>query len=96
MSEQLSFDGVEASPQPADGLFFAVLPDEAAAVEISRVSRCRSRAQGLKGKPILAEGLHISLHSIGDYAGLPRGIVAARCEAGLRWRCRCSTSRLIV
>jgi len=52
MSEQLSFNGVGASPQPADGLFFAVLPDEIAAAEISRVSRCQSRAHGLKGRAV--------------------------------------------
>jgi len=82
MSGQLSFAWVGASPRPVDGLFFAVLPDEGAAAEISRVSQCQSLAHGLKGKPVLAERLHISLHSIGEYAGVPRGIVAVVCETG--------------
>jgi 2'-5' RNA ligase len=81
VGEQLSFVGVEASRQPADGLFFAVLPDEFTAADISRLVQRQCRAHGLKGKPILAERLHVSLHYVGDYAGLPRGIVAAGCEA---------------
>jgi 2'-5' RNA ligase len=62
-------------------LFFAVLPDEGAAADISRVGQHQSRAHGLTGKPILAERLHVSVHNIGDYAGRPRGIIAAGCEA---------------
>ena len=82
MGEQLSLVGVEGSRQPADGLFFAVLPEEVAAADISRLAQHQSRAHGLKGEPILADRLHVSLHNIGGYAGRPRGIVAAGCEAG--------------
>jgi 2'-5' RNA ligase len=82
MGEQLSLVGVEASRRPPDNLFFAVLPDEVAAADISRLARHQSRAHGLKGKPILAERSHVSLHNISDYAGRLRGIVAAGCEAG--------------
>jgi RNA 2',3'-cyclic 3'-phosphodiesterase len=82
MGEQLSLVGVEASPDPADGLFFAVLPEEAAAADILRLAQHQSWAHGLTGKPILTERLHVSLHNIGDYAGRPRGVVAAGCEAG--------------
>ena len=81
MGEQLFLVGVEASRRPTDGLFFWVLPDEAAAVDIACVAQHQSRAHGLTGKPILAERLHVSLHNIGDYAGRPRGIIAAGCEA---------------
>ena len=79
---QLSFGEFGASPRPADGLFFAVLPEAAAAADISRLGQHQSRTHGLTGKPILAERLHVSVHKIGDYAGRPRGIVAAGCEAG--------------
>jgi 2'-5' RNA ligase len=82
MGEQLSLVGVEGAPDPADGLFFAVLPDAAAAADISRLGQHQSRTHGLTGKPILAERLHVSVHNIGDYAGRPRGVVAAGCEAG--------------
>jgi 2'-5' RNA ligase len=68
-------------PQPADGLFFAALPAEFIAADISRLAQRQCQAHRLKGKPILAERLHVSLHNIGDYAGLPRGIVAAGREA---------------
>jgi RNA 2',3'-cyclic 3'-phosphodiesterase len=81
MGEQLSFVGLDASQHPADGLFFAVLPDEDAAAGISRLAQCQRRAQGLKGRPFLATRFHVSLHHVGDYAGLPRGVVAASCEA---------------
>ena len=82
MGGQLSLVGMEASRQPPDNLFFAVLPEETAAADISRLAQHQSRAHGLKGEPILAERLHVSLHNIGGYAGRPRGIVAAGCEAG--------------
>ncbi len=44
MGEQLSFAGVEASRQPADGLFFAIFPDEFTAVDTSPLARRQRRA----------------------------------------------------
>jgi 2'-5' RNA ligase len=66
MGEQLSLVGVEGARQPADGLFFAVLPDKVAAADISRLAQQQSRTRGLKGKPILAERLHVSFHNSGE------------------------------
>ena len=82
LGEQLSLAGVDASRQPADGLFFAVLPDDVAVASISLLAQRQCRAHGLTGKPLLPGLLHISLHHVGDYAGRPRGVVAAACEAG--------------
>jgi 2'-5' RNA ligase len=73
--------GLDAARQPADGLFFAIFPDEVAAVNISRLIKSQRRVHGLKGRPILMERLHVSLHHIGCYVGLPRGITTAECEA---------------
>ena len=81
MYEQLSFTGFDASPQPADGVFFAIFPEVDAAAGAARLARHQRDAHGLRGRPLARERLHVSLHHLGDYAGLPRGIVAAACEA---------------
>lgn len=54
-----------------DRLFFAVFPDAGAAariVELGQELRCQHR---LRGKVMVAERLHVSLHHIGDYAQAP-------------------------
>ena len=81
MGEQLSLVGLDALQQPVDGLFFAIFPDEDAAADIARLAQCQCRAHGLKGRPLLTTRFHVSLYHVGDYAGLPRGVVAASCEA---------------
>lgn len=81
MSEQLSLRGFDTAPRLTDGIFFAVLPDAGAAVRIThRAWRLRG-ALGLKGEPFAIERLHVSLHHLGDYEGVPPGIVAAASEA---------------
>jgi 2'-5' RNA ligase len=73
-------------PTPTDRLFFAVLlgPDVGAlATEEAYQIRGQNR---LKGWPIEPERSHITLYSLGDYNGLPRGLVMAALEAGARVR----------
>lgn len=78
---QLSLAGFDAPPQPTDRLFFAVFPDAAAAARITRLAQDLRSEHGLKGRPIATQRLHITLHHLGDYAGLPQGVVAAASEA---------------
>ena len=81
MGEQLSFAGLDGSPAPADGVFFAAFPELKAATRAAQVARHLRAEHGLTGRSIAAERLHVSLRPVGNYAGLPRGIVAAACEA---------------
>jgi 2'-5' RNA ligase len=81
MSKQFSLMGFEAAPRPTDGVFFAIRPDVGTAARIAQRARCLRGELGLKGEPFATERLHVSLHHLGDYEGLPRGIVAAAGEA---------------
>ena len=81
MSEQLSLMGFDATFRSTDGLVFAILPDMSAAARIAQLARHLRDELGLKGEPFALERLHISLHYLGDYEGIPPGIVAAAHEA---------------
>ncbi len=63
-----------------DRLFFAIFPEAGAAARVARRSQTLRAQHGLKGKPLATERLHVSLHHVGDYAGLPQHIVAAACR----------------
>jgi RNA 2',3'-cyclic 3'-phosphodiesterase len=81
MPEQFSLIGLDAPPKPTDRLFFAILPDAAAALRIARLAQYLRGEHGLRGKPLETERFHITLHHLGDYAGLPQGIVTAATKA---------------
>lgn len=78
MSDQLSlFD----APPVTDRLFFAVFPDAATAASIAeRAERLRATHR-LSGRPLAPERFHITLHHLGDHAGMRRDIVAMASEA---------------
>jgi 2'-5' RNA ligase len=80
MADQLSFAGFGVSPELTDGLFFAIFPAMAAAASMAQLTRRLCDEHGLKGKPLATERLHISLLSLGEYAGLPEGIVPVASE----------------
>lgn len=86
-SAQLSLDGIGAAPLPTDRLFFAILPDADAAVHAKLLAQQITVAHGLSGKPLETERLHVTLHHLGDYVGLPHDIVAAspRAVSALRF-----------
>jgi len=86
-SAQLSLDGIGAAPLPTDRLFFAILPDAGAAAHAELFAQQIAVAHGLSGKPLATERLHVTLHHLGDYAGLPHEIVAAlhRAVSALRF-----------
>lgn len=75
MSEQLSLAGFDAAQAPTDRLFFAIFPDVVVAEQISQLARRLRSEHGLKGRPLATERLHVTLHHLGDYVGLPQGIV---------------------
>lgn len=81
MPGQLSFAGFEAAPQLTDRLFFAVLPDSAAAARITALAQQVRGQHGLTGMPLPAERLHVTLQFLGDHAGVPRRLVDAASQA---------------
>ena len=78
MLDQRSFTGNDGLPQrhPTDRLFFAIFPDARAAAHIARLTHELRVHHGLKGKPPATERFHVSLHHVGDYAGLPQDIAS--------------------
>lgn len=73
---QLTSGGIQP-PQPTDRLFFAVFPDHSTAAEITRLAQSLRRELHLQGKLLRPERLHVTLHFLGDYAGLPPDLVGA-------------------
>lgn len=76
MVEQLSLGGFESAAVPTDRLFFAIRPDADAAARIAELGHALRDSHGLKGAPLELERLHITLYFLGDFAGLPAGVVA--------------------
>jgi 2'-5' RNA ligase len=78
VSDQLS---LFAAPSVTDRLFFAIFPDPATATDVAeRAERLRA-VHGLTGRPLAPDRFHITLHHLGDHAGLRRDIVTMASEA---------------
>lgn len=82
MSRQLSFTGFDAAPRVADRVFFAIFPAADAAERIARLATGMHGEHGLLGKPLPRERFHVTLNHLGDYLGLPQGVVDMATEAG--------------
>lgn len=78
MSDQLS---LFAAPPVTDRLFFAIFPDPATAAGIAQRADQLRAAHALQGRPLAPERFHITLHHLGDHAGVRRDIVAMASEA---------------
>jgi 2'-5' RNA ligase len=65
----------------ADRLFFAVFPDQDACTRIAQLADQLRLERGLHGKLLPMSRLHVTLHYLGDYVGLPADIVAKASEA---------------
>jgi RNA 2',3'-cyclic 3'-phosphodiesterase len=81
MPEQLSLPGMStpAKPRPEtrDRLFLAVLPDAAAAAQIVGLRETLCARHGLTGSQIAQDRLHVTLHHLGDFRGVPEHVVRA-------------------
>jgi len=79
MPDQPSFPGFEPPPpfSPTDRLFLGAFLDPNAAERAASLSQSLRKEFNLRGRPLAPDRLHITLHHIGDYAGLPPQVVAA-------------------
>lgn len=77
----------DAAAVPDHRLFFALYPDTPTALRLAALaSRLRTQL-GLKGKPHDLQRLHVTLHHLGDFVGMPGEVRAAAetAAAGLAW-----------
>jgi 2'-5' RNA ligase len=81
MPEQLWLPGLEAPPTPTDGLFFAVFPDTHTAAAISKFAQERCAGSRVRGKPLAASRLHVTLLHLGNFAG---GLPPDKVDAAMR------------
>src|SRR6266850_7250416 len=81
MSDQLLLPGFERHPA-FDVLFFGLLLEAENASRIVQLRKRLCEEFGLSGRRIAADLLHISLHGIGAYDGLPRAVVQRAKQAG--------------
>ena len=82
---QLSLDGFEPATA-TDRLFFALLPDAAAREAIAQLAMALPVQHALKAQPIDAQRLHVTLHYLGEYAGLPQEVLDRATAAAERVR----------
>lgn len=75
-SPQSGFDGFGAA-HATDRLFFAVFPDAVAAANIAALATRLREQLALRGQTLCADRLHVTLHHLGDYAGLPADVLSA-------------------
>lgn len=80
MRSQLSFPDMERPV--TDRLFYALLPDVKSAGQIIELARRLRTDYHPKGALIPSERLHVTLVFLGDFAGLPTGIVLSALVAG--------------
>lgn len=82
-SEQPSLDGFDAPAAPTDRVFFALYPPPAVAARADALRRSLQARHGLRGRPVHQDRLHVTLSHVGDFAGLPQGLLdSARRAAG--------------
>jgi 2'-5' RNA ligase len=86
MTGQSSLPGFDDDAKPTDRLFFALFPDAQAAGRVADCARQLRAEHGLHGTPLKTERFHITLHHLGDYAGLDQGVVdmASRAAAAVK------------
>ncbi|MCD7097371.1 2'-5' RNA ligase family protein [Stenotrophomonas sp. MMGLT7] len=73
MESQLSLGFGEA--RPAERLFFALMPDAAAIEAIGTELDALRRSEPLSARPLLPQRLHVTLHHLGDFAGIPPSVL---------------------
>lgn len=65
-------------------LFFALRPTPGAVQAIVAARQQACERHGLKGRPVAAERLHVTLHWLADHDEFPRALCDAACAAGAK------------
>jgi 2'-5' RNA ligase len=73
--KQFLLDGFGEPPKATDRLFFALYPEPEARTRIAQLAQRLRTDHGLQGQPLGADKFHVTLHHLGDYAGLPNDVV---------------------
>ncbi|RTL32637.1 MAG: 2'-5' RNA ligase [Burkholderiales bacterium] len=81
MSEQGLLDGFAPPAAPTDRLFFAFMPDAAAAHAAEALSLKLGGEQGIKPRAHAKERFHVTLFHVGDFDGLPLQTIGRACKA---------------
>ncbi|MBB5884185.1 RNA 2',3'-cyclic phosphodiesterase [Xanthomonas sp. LMG 8992] len=74
----LGFD----APAARESLFFALLPDAQTAQAVHHLGQQICHDHGLHGRALPPERLHVTLHYLGEYAGIPPRLLQQACAAG--------------
>ena len=69
--QQTSLGGFAAA-HPTDRLFFAAMPPPEVAAQLAELAGGLRESLGLRGRPRPTTHLHVTLHHLGDFAGLPQ------------------------
>ncbi|NGZ87183.1 2'-5' RNA ligase family protein [Duganella aceris] len=77
MSRQGLFDALEPPPMATDRIFFAIMPDADAIADIVALTARLKTQHGMRGRPTADTKLHVTLHHLGDFAGMPHAKVAS-------------------
>lgn len=85
MQDQAMLEGFDAPSAPTDRLFLALLPDLSAVKRVATLTQQLRDEHGLKAKPISPERLHVTLHHVGDYLGIPTSTMSALRDAVGAW-----------
>jgi len=81
-ADQLVFPGFSSEPeQKTERLFFGLYPDPDTALLIAKRTQSLRDECGLTGEPLAPARLHVTLHHIGDFAGLPQHLIVGAVEA---------------
>lgn len=73
---------VHGQRRPTDRLFFCLFPEPQACEAIAAEADLLRIENGLTGMPLKPSHLHVTLHHLGDHAGLPEDVVAKALAAG--------------
>ncbi|MBT9446908.1 MAG: 2'-5' RNA ligase family protein [Hyphomonadaceae bacterium] len=79
--QQSLFADMAPPPERRDRLFFAVLPDAHTADRIFRFAQTLRTELGMTTRVQDAGRMHVTLHHLGDFAGVPQHVVEAACGA---------------
>lgn len=71
-------------PRKRFKLFFAILPDAAVAADLSALGIRLDRQHGVRGDPMRADRLHITLHVVGEYDERPDEVIEMAKRVGNR------------